>query len=270
MSPSTPPLPSLRSALFDTFCLGKKFLVFNLVGKNLKRKYRRSYFGFLWTLMAPTAMAVVYYFVFKMVLKVHIPHYVAFVLSGVLPWAFFAQSLSEGMESIVGNWGLASKVPIPVQVFPFSVTATNIINFAVSIPVIIGASFVSHVELSASVLLLPLIFFFLFLTTYGMALILSLVFVYLRDLRHILSILLQIWFYGTPVVYSESMVPPQFHWVLYANPVGTSFVALHQILAEGIWPDRTTLLCECGWSLGLMSLGILALELLGAEVVEIA
>jgi ABC-type polysaccharide/polyol phosphate export permease len=260
----------LRSVLFNTFCLGKKFLVFNLVGKNLKRKYRRSYFGFLWTLLAPTAMAVVYYFVFKMVLHVRIPHYVAFVLTGVLPWAFFAGSLSEGMESIVGNWNLASKVPIPVQVFPFSVSVTNVINFGFSIPVLLAASFVSRVELSDSLVLLPLIFFFLFLTTYGLALILSLVFVYLRDLRHILSILLQIWFYGTPVVYSENMIPPQFHWVIYANPVGTVFVALHRVLAEGAWPDQTTLLCSGLWSLGLLALGTLALERLGAEVVEVA
>src|SRR3954453_19323172 len=104
-------LPGMQAILnfrplgIDFFCLGKKFLVYNMVSRNLKIKYRRSVLGVFWTLLSPIAMTVVYYFVFKVILQVRMPHYLVFILSGVLPWTFFSQSLSEGMESIAGSWG---------------------------------------------------------------------------------------------------------------------------------------------------------------------
>src|SRR4051794_1756265 len=87
----------------DLFCLGKKFLVFNLVSRNLKIKYHRSVLGLFWTLINPLAITLIFYFVFKVVLNVQIPHYLAFILSGMLPWSFFNQTMMEGMEAIVAN-----------------------------------------------------------------------------------------------------------------------------------------------------------------------
>lgn len=104
----------------DLFCFGKKFLVFNLVAKNLRTKYRRSILGILWTLAAPLSMAIVYYFVFKVVLQVKQPYYIVLILTGVLSWNFFGQTLVEGTDAILGSWGLLSKVPIPLPVFPLS------------------------------------------------------------------------------------------------------------------------------------------------------
>src|SRR3954471_24738544 len=93
----------------DFFCFGKKFLVFNLVSRNLKIKYRRSVLGVFWTLLSPLAMAVIYYFVFRVVLNVRIDHYAVFILSGVLPWSFFGVTTLEGLDSILGNGSLISK-----------------------------------------------------------------------------------------------------------------------------------------------------------------
>src|SRR5689334_7103760 len=102
----------LRPLGVDLFCLGKKFLVFNLVSRNLKLKYRRSVLGVFWTLLSPIAMGMVYYFIFKVILKVQMPYYLAFILSGVLPWTFFNQTILEGLESVVGSWSIVTKVPI--------------------------------------------------------------------------------------------------------------------------------------------------------------
>ena len=220
----------------DLFCLGKKYLVFNLVSRNLKLKYRRSIFGIFWTLLNPIAVAAVYYFVFKVVLSVQMPHYLPFILSGVLPWTFFSQTLSEGMESIAGNWSLISKVPVPVQVFPCICSLTNFFTFLISLPVLFMAGWLSDAPFRLPLISLPFFVIALLSMTYSFALILAIIFVYLKDLRHLLNIILQLWFYGTPILYNENMIPAKYQFILALNPVAGIFTSLHQILIRGEWP----------------------------------
>lgn len=243
----------------DLFCLGKKFLVFNLVSRNLKIKYRRSIFGVLWTVLIPIAMALNYYLVFNLILKVTMPHYLAFIVSGVVTFNFFSQSIMEGMESIVGNWSLASKVPMPLQIFSYVGTLTNLITFAISLPVLIGASLISHVQLSLSVIVLPFYFLILFGMTYGLSFLLSVGFVFFRDLRHLMGIVMQLWFYGTPVIYRDTMIPDSFRWILYLNPVSGIVMSIHKILVDGAWPS---------WKMTSLSLIWMTLILFLAAIVH--
>ncbi len=259
---------TLNTLLFDPFCLRKKFLVFNLVSRNLKIKYRRSIVGIFWTLLSPTAMGFVYYFVFKIILKVQIPHYLAFVLSGVMPWAFFNQTVLEGMESIVGNWGIVSKVPIPIQVFSYVNALTNLTTLFLAIPVLIGASVFTDVPLSLSVLCLPFLLLALFLIAYFVSLILSILFVFFRDLRHLMGIILQLWFYATPVIYEEGMIPNKHRWIIEVNPLATVFIAIHKVMAQGVWPTRVELLTVAFWCVFFYLIGNLVLVFGRREIVE--
>ena len=233
----------------DFFCFGKKFLVFNMISRNLKVKYRRSIFGFFWTLLGPLAMAAMYYFVFKVILNIQVPHYLVFILSGILPWTFFSQSLFEATESVVGSWGLVSKVPIPVQIFSYVSTLTNLSTLMLAIPVMIAAAFLSGAptHLLKAFLVLPVLFLFLFLMTYSLGLILSVTFVYLRDLKHILGILLQLCFYGTPILYEDSMVPEKYRWLLDVNPLAPLFISIHKVLILGQLPEPKIQLLIVGW-----------------------
>lgn len=231
----------------DIFCLNKKFLVFNLVLRNIKTKYRRSFLGLFWTLLAPTAMAMTYYLVFKVIIKVQIPHYLAFIFTGTLPWAYIAQTLTEGMESIVGNWGLLSKIPIPPHVFPMVGALTNLVTLFLALPIMIGTAAFTGVHLGTSLLLVPGLYLGLFLITYSFAYILASFFVYLRDLRHIIAIILQLWFYMTPVIYNESMIPEKYKAVLYINPYGAFFTSFHKIFIYGSWPNQTEVQCILFW-----------------------
>lgn len=252
----------------DLFCFGRKFLVFNLVGRNLKVKYRRSFLGLFWTLLSPLAMTLIYYFVFKVILNIKVPHYLAFILSGVFPWAFFSQSVLEGMESIVGNWGLLSKVPIPLQIFPYVGTVTNLVTLCLALPVLLGMSIVSGVRLGASLILLVFYLTALFLMAYGFSLILAVGFVFFRDLRHFLGIVMQLWFYATPVLYNETMVPAKYRFALALNPLAPVFTGLQTILWKGLWPSASSLLGVLLWSIAVISLAA-ALQKFGShELVE--
>lgn len=261
-------LALLKPFGIDLFCVGKKFLVFNLVGRNLKVKYRRSVLGVLWTLLSPLATVMIFYFVFKIILKVQVPHYMAFLVSGVLPWAFFSQTVTEGMNSVVGNVGIVAKVPVPVQIFPLAGAITNFITLFLALPVILGVSVLTDVPLSGSIVLLPFFFMCLFFMSYGLSLVLGLLFVYFRDLSHILGLVMQLWFYGTPVFYNPDMVPAKYHWILLANPVGSCFVSLHQILAYGQWPSQEMIGCSVLWAFVLMSFGLFVFKSTHREVIE--
>jgi lipopolysaccharide transport system permease protein len=261
-------LAFLKPFGIDIFCVGKKYLVFNLVGRNLKVKYRRSVLGLLWTLVSPLALTFIFYFVFKVIMKVQVPHFLAFLVSGIIPWSFFSQTVVEGLDGVVGNAGVVAKVPVPVQVFPFVGCVTNFITLALAFPIIFGVSFFTDVHLGSSILLLPLIFFSLFFMSYGLSLFLGLTYVYFRDLKHIVNLAIQLWFYGTPVFYNPDMVPAKYHWLLIANPAGGAFVSLHKIFSEGTWPASEYIVSMVIWAFVIMSFGFFVFKKTARDVVE--
>jgi len=260
----------LRSGnfIFDAFCFGKKFLVFNLISRNIKIKYRRSVLGVFWTLISPIAFATIYYFVFKVILNIQIANYPLFVLVGVLPWGFFSQSLLEGMESIILNWDLISKISVPNHIFSLVASATNFITLAFSIPVMIGLSFLSDVPFCAGFFLLPFYFFALFLITYFSSFILAVAYVFLRDLRHLMGLVINIWFYATPVVYDERMIPAKYAFILDLNPVARIFTGLHEVLVRGHTPEPRTLVPIILWVLISGVFAKIIMNRLGASLVE--
>ncbi len=261
-------LSYIRPFGIDVFCTGKKFLVFNLVGRNLKVKYRRSALGLLWTLAHPLSMTAIYFFVFKVILKVQIPHYLVFMLSGILSWNFFASSVSEGLESLVGNMGILTKIPVPVQVFPFSGTVTNLVTWLLSFPILIGAGLISGAYPGWAMISLPYFIVALFVIAYSLSVVLGIAFVYFRDLRHILSLILQAWFYGTPVIYNAEMIPVQYRWILFMNPVGHIFTAIHGIFVENRFPSVIELLMSGVWSTFMLLAALMIYKRLSGGLIE--
>ncbi len=215
--------------MLDVFCLGKKFLVFNLVSRDLIIKYRRSFLGFFWTILHPLALVGIFYVVFKVILKISIPHYITFLLSGIIPWTFFSISIIEGTETLNGNSALLTKVPVPPQVFPLVACITNFVTFWLAQPILLGTAFFSGVQIQTSILLLPLLGLILFMMAHSLSLILSVAYIHLKDLKHAISLIMQIWFYATPVLYSPELIPSKYLHLVGWNPVGRLFVCFHKV-----------------------------------------
>lgn len=252
----------------DLFCIQRKYLVLNMVSRNLKIKYRRSLFGFLWTLLIPLSQALVYYSVFNVILKVQMPNYLVLILCGVLPWTFLSQTVLEGIDALVSNSAILTKVPVPLQLFSLTGSLTNLFTLALSTPVILGSMILSGVEINPSILFLPYLWACLFMIAYGFALALGIIFIYLRDLKHIFGIVIQLWFYGTPVLYHEKMIPEEYRWILSLNPVGELFVGIHQICFESRVPSITQFLAPLIWSLIALLLAVVSLKFLSKRAVE--
>lgn len=231
----------------DMFCLRRKFLLANFVARNLKLKYRRSFLGFAWSLVVPLTTATMYYIVFQLIARIHVPHYVLYIVSGVLPWTAFVQSVTESLESIVANDSLITRIPIPSQVFPLNLCVTNFINLLFSLPVILFITWWEGMHLSAAFLALPFIFALLILTAYSLGLILAVAFVYFRDLKHITSLVMQLWMYATPIVYTVDMIPERFRWIFYANPIAPTISCIRDIVMRGELPGRENFLLMLIW-----------------------
>jgi ABC-2 type transport system permease protein len=199
-------------------------------------------------MLVPAATASVYYLVFKLILKIQIENYVAFVFSGIIFWGYFSQSVLESMESIVGNQGLLTKVPVPPQSFPLVVVSTQTINAVLAFPVLFGVIFLTTG--SFGVTSLYSVFYLLLTGVMALSLggMLAVFYVYLRDLRHLVGIIFQLWMYATPVLYSDDLIPKDFRWVLNLNPVSYIFIGIHKALVLQTAPSLNEILVPLVWT----------------------
>lgn len=256
-------------SFFQSFlCLDHKYVIFNLVLRNLKLKYRRSFFGIVWSLLGPGLSGFVYYFVFKYVVKMDIHNYLVFVLSGVLPWGFVTNSLSSGLETIVGNHTLFNKIPLRLNVFNLSENITHFVNLIISLPILFLFSLLTNHELTLSCLFLIPIITLLFLMTYSMGYLLGIAFVYFRDLRHILALLIQVLFYLTPIIYKSDMIPEEFKMIIYFNPFGVFFDSIHRVFYYGKALGIEASIVMLSWTLFFIILFQITNSKLSRRIVE--
>jgi ABC-2 type transport system permease protein len=194
-------------------------LIWALALKELKLRYKRSVLGFLWALLNPALMMAVLTLVFSTILRFGIPHYAIFLLSVLLPWTFFSQSLSYAVESIVGNGELIKKVSVPKLVFPVAAVVSNIVNLLLSlIPMALLVLAMGH-PFYATWLYLPVPMVALIVFTLGMTFFFAAANVFYRDVAHILQVVLSAWFYFTPIIYALDFVPATSRWLFKLNPI---------------------------------------------------
>ncbi len=250
------------------FCTNNSFLVYNLIAKNLKIRYRGSYVGIFWTVLIPAFTSLVYYLIFKHVLKVQIENYLVFIMSGLIPWTFFSQTLSSGLETLVSNVSLLNKVPLPPQSLVLAETYTNFLNLLFSLPVLFFIILIDKVELNFHMFQYLFFVGLLFLMANSISLIVSFLYVYFRDLKFLVAIILQFWFYLTPIIYAKTMIPAAYFYLTYLNPVGILFVSLHDSILEPKIISLDYYLVCTGWTLVFFALSILTLSKFESEVIE--
>lgn len=194
-------------------------LIWALALKELKVRYKRSVLGFLWALLNPALMMGVLTVVFSTILRFGIPHYAIFLLSVLLPWTFFSQSLSYAVESIVGNGELIKKVSVPKLVFPVAAVVSNIINLLLSfIPMALVVLAMRH-PFYSTWLYLPVPILALIIFTLGATFFFAAINVYYRDVAHILQVVISAWFYFTPIIYPLAFIPASRQWLFKLNPI---------------------------------------------------
>jgi ABC-type polysaccharide/polyol phosphate export permease len=194
-------------------------LIWALAMKELKIRYKRSVLGFLWALLNPMLLMLVLTVVFSTIMSFNIPHYAIFLLSVLLPWTFLTQSLSYAVEAIVSNGDLIKKVRVAKLVFPVAAVVSNMINLLLSlIPLVVIVLLMRH-PFYITWIYLPVPLLALTIFTLGGTFFFAAANVYYRDVAHILQIIIQAWFYITPIIYSLDFFPPKYRIFFKLNPV---------------------------------------------------
>ncbi|MFA5407234.1 MAG: ABC transporter permease [Bacilli bacterium] len=200
------------------------------IQKEIRGKYKGAWLGVLWSYLNPLLMLVVYSVVFSKIMRIQIPNYTMFLFTALIPWTFFTTTVSQGALSIVTNGNLLKKVFFPREIIPISVVTSNAINFLISCLIMLFFVFITGLGVSWYILLFPVILIAQYILLLGITFILSSVTVYARDLEHIISVLLMVLFYGTPIVYSMDMVPASMKSLLILNPMTPIINAYRDIL----------------------------------------
>jgi lipopolysaccharide transport system permease protein len=219
-------------------------LLISLVQRELKARYRGSVLGFLWTFLNPTLHMLVYALLFTVVMRQNVPNYAFFMFVGLLPWIWFSSSVGAGASAISDRRDLMTKVRFPAQVLPATVVATNLINYVLSLPLMLGLGAFYGVWPTWHVVAFPLVVLVQLVFTMGLVYIISAVNVTFRDLQHIVQNLLTLWFFCSPVLYQVSAIsnPEIQTLVTLANPMAIIVTSYQAIFYEHRLPDGGPLL----------------------------
>ncbi len=179
-----------------------RYLLQNLVKRDLKARYKNSVFGVLWSLLNPLGMMLVFTLLFTVLRPNSTRQYAIFVLVGLIPWNFFSGSLMSGTTSVVMNSTLVKKVYFPRELLPASSILSNLVNFALAFVVLIIFLYVFGIGLTIHALWVPVILVTQIIFTLGLVLLLGGLNVFYRDVLMILEVVILAWFFLTPVFYS--------------------------------------------------------------------
>jgi len=215
-------------------------LVRNLVIRDLKVRYRNSVFGFAWSLLNPLFLMVVLSVVFTVAFERATPvgNFPAFLIVGLIAWNFTSTSLSRAVNSVLENKQLVNKVFFPREVIPASVVLANFVHFVLAIPVLVIILMVLGVMPTPTILLLPPVMLIHLELVLGIALFVSCVNVFYRDMGVAMEVLLQAWFFATPIIYHHWILPVWLQKPFMVNPLAAIITAYRDILLLGQFPDR--------------------------------
>ena len=219
-----------------------EYLLKTLVSRDFKIKYKASVLGFLWSFLNPLLMTFVYMFVFSTLFRSSIENFVVYLMSGIILFNYFSEATNLGMQSIVGNAGLITKVYIPKYIFPVSKVISSGINLVISLIPLLIMMATTGVRFSKSLLLIPVVLVFLILFCVGVGLILSATMVFFRDIQFLWGIFLTILNFLSPIFYPESIIPARFITLYHMNPIYQYLFFMRTITIGGISPTPVTYL----------------------------
>ncbi len=196
-------------------------LVFFMVWRDLKVRYKQTLLGASWAIIQPLVTMVVFNFIFGQVGKVPtegLP-YPLFSFSALLPWGLFATALNQGSRSLVSNQSMITKVYFPRLVLPLAAILAGVVDFAIAFLILIGMMIYYRIMPSVAIWTLPLFVLLALVTALGVALWLSALNVRYRDVNYAVSFLTQLWLFITPVAYSSRLISARWQLIYALNPM---------------------------------------------------
>jgi len=241
--------------------IGRRFshlrdVVILLVARDFKGRYKHTRVGMAWSVVSPLMFLAIFYLLFTKVINLHIPRYASFVFTGILIWTWTQTALIQAVTSISANPGLVNQPGFPIAALPVVAVTSALLNLAIAFPLLLALLWIEGAPFGMAMLALPLVLAVQFIFILGMAYVVAALNVSLRDVEHVLPIVLQLGYYVTPIFFGLSTVPPAWLPFFELNPMANLLGSYRGILMDGAWPSWASLAILALASTALLVVGL--------------
>ena len=231
-------------------------LLEQLVIKDIKLKYRRSFLGYLWSVLNPLMIMGIMALIFSNVFRGNIEKYPVYLIIGSTIFNFVSESTNKAMWSITGNAALMKKTYVPKYIFTLSTVTSCFVNLVFNLGAMLIVFIACRVKFNVYMFFIPFILLQVYVFSLGLGLFLSAGTVFFRDIQYIYSAALTAWMYATPIFYPISQLSEKLQMVIKRlNPLYTYITQFRTIVLEGIMPDPRMILYGCVLSLAAICFG---------------
>ena len=212
------------------------------VKKDIGGKYKHSFLGVLWSFVNPLLQIIVYAIVFPLIMRNNIEYYVVFMVCGLIPWNYFSTVINRASFTMIENGNIIKKVYFPREILPLPVVTSETVTFLISSIIIVAFTIGYGLGITINIVFYPILLVIQFILLLGISLFVSSITVYFRDLQHFIGVLLQLFFYATPIVYSIDAIPENFTWIFKFNPMTYIIEGYRDIFYYQTIPEMGSLL----------------------------
>jgi ABC-type polysaccharide/polyol phosphate export permease len=217
----------------------RRDLLWHMTVRHLRGQYKQSVLGYAWAFVNPLSLIIILSFVFSTILRVAVPEdvpYPLFVFVGLLPWIFFSSAISSATDSVVNASSLVTKVYFPREILPTAAVLTKLVDLGFGVVILIGLMVYYGQTPELTSAWLPLLFFIHMVFALGLAYPLAALNLYFHDVRFLVGVALNLWFYITPIIYPIDVVPDKYEIVFDLNPNSLFINAYRRVFLYGESP----------------------------------
>jgi lipopolysaccharide transport system permease protein len=248
--------------------------VFSSIRNEFVARFARSHLGGLWMIIHPLAQVAIFALVLSSVLAAKLPGieskhvYALYLMSGILAWSLFSEVIGRCLTLFIEKGNLMKKISFPRITLPAIVVGSSLLNYVLLfLALLLVFAILGHRSNLSMLWLLPLTFTLVALSL-GIGLVLGVLNVFVRDVGQVVPIILQAWFWFTPIAYPVNIIPQQFKSLVVFNPMYTIVTAYHDVLVYGKSPEPQQLAIITALSVGLLLLGLFLFRRASAEMVD--
>lgn len=233
-----------------------RWLLLELVKRDLKLRYRGSVLGVAWTLLNPLLFMAVYTLVFSVFMRSTIASYPIFLLSGLIPWMWFSNTVGQATSSLVGAEAYIGKTLMPAELLVLAPVLSNGVNFLITIALFLATSLALGVNIGWSLIFLPVLFAVELCLTLGASMLVAVIMVYFRDIQQIVAYFMTALFFLTPIFYTRATVPPNLQFLVLFNPIAGLISAYQSVFYNGVPPSAEDLLSSTAFGVMILVIGL--------------
>lgn len=227
------------------------------VMRDLRTRYKRSFLGYLWTMLHPLAMMTILAVVFSHIMRIPIKDYAVFLFAGLLPWNYFQTTTLMALGTMKNNARIYSQIAVPKYIFILSLTFSNLINFILALVPLLVIMLAVGRSIPLTVLAFPVVLLPLFCIVVGLGLTLSTLNVFFDDTAHLTDVALQALYFLSPILYQRTMVPAGLVQYLILNPLFCQIEFMRGLFYDGVLPDPATFLVNFAGSVLILAFGLM-------------